>query len=73
MAIEQARSHQIVAIGEDCRIHKDFLARNAPHRTIAPINLRGHILNHNALAAIAWLHSNQLRNSWNGQDKDQAG
>ena len=67
MPIEQARRHNIVAVGEDGRIHDDFLARNAPNRMTARVNLRGHILNYDALAAIARLHGDQLKRSGNAK------
>ena len=60
MPVEHLRRHTVVAVSEDRRIHNDFLARDAPNRMIARVNLRGHILNHDALAAIDRLHGNQF-------------
>jgi hypothetical protein len=60
MPKEYARRYRIVAIGEYCRIHNHFLARDAANRVTARVDLRGHILYHDALAAITRLHRNQL-------------
>ena len=62
MPVKHARSHMIVAVGKNRRSHHDFLAGNAPDRMTSPVNLRGHILNYDALAAIAQLHGHSILN-----------
>ena len=63
MPVKHARPWLIVAVGENRRSHHDFFAHDAPNGMTARINLRGHILNHDSLAAIAWLHGNRLLRS----------
>ena len=60
MPVEHARSHIIVAIGKNRRAHLDFLAANASDRMTSPVNLRSHILNYDALSAIARLHGDLI-------------
>jgi len=60
MPVEHPRRHNIVAVGENRCIHRDFVAQDAPNRMIARVNLRGHIFNHDTPAAIGRLHCNDL-------------
>jgi hypothetical protein len=62
MPVKHTCSHIIVAIGKNRRAHLDFLTANAPDRMTSAINLRSHILNYDALSAIAQLHGDLILN-----------